>query len=271
MLLIADGRLSVVTKGGFRLQGLPVSAAGLSPHALYVAAGVGHSLVAMAPNGRRAWSHPTGGRVVAIAWAPDGLRIAYIVQRGRRFALRVIYGNGTHDTTVDRSVRAVRPSWRADSLAFAYVGGGGKAIVYDLVHRTRQIVDSRASGDVRQVAFAPTGVVLALATDTGVGVLRPGLNQVEDQGHIVGIGWTGRWLAVAHGGPRPVIFLSANPQLGELHPAGTIEALDAEGHGIAVAVSNPVGTRVLAAVSGDDLQPVLSLPRLARVDDLQLG
>jgi hypothetical protein len=122
---IVDGRLSVVIKGGFRLQGLTASAAALSPHALYVAAGTGHSLVAMAPDGRKAWSHPAGGNVVAIAWAPDGLRIAYVVRHGHRFALRVIYGNGTHDARIDRSVRPVRPSWRADSLAFAYVGAGG--------------------------------------------------------------------------------------------------------------------------------------------------
>ena len=77
----------------------------------------------MAPNGRRAWSHPAGARgaperscgsVVAIAWAPDGFRIAYVVRTSaRRFVLHVIWGNGTHDTVIDRSVRAVRPSWRA--------------------------------------------------------------------------------------------------------------------------------------------------------------
>src|SRR5262249_30390622 len=139
MAAIVDGRLSVVTKGGFRLQGLPAGAAALSPHALYIAAGIGNSLVAMAPDGRRVWSHPVGGKVVAIAWAPDGLRIAYVVHAGRHFVLHVVYGNGIHDTLIDRSVRAVRPSWRADSLAFAYVGGGGRAVVYDLAHRSHRV------------------------------------------------------------------------------------------------------------------------------------
>ncbi len=143
---IVDGRLSVVTRGGFRLQGLPATAAALSPHALYVAAGIGHSLVALKPNGRQAWSHPAGGSVVAIAWAPDGLRIAYVVHTGNRFVLHVIYGNGIHDTTIDRSVRAVRPSWRADSLAFAYVGGGGRAVVYDLAHKTHRVVGTAGAG-----------------------------------------------------------------------------------------------------------------------------
>jgi len=39
---IIDGRLSVVTPGGLRLQGLPVTSAARSPHALCVAAGIGN-------------------------------------------------------------------------------------------------------------------------------------------------------------------------------------------------------------------------------------
>src|SRR5262245_52577502 len=158
---IVDGRLSVVTKDGFRLQ-TRASAAALSPHALYIAAGIGNSLVAMAPSGRRAWSHDAHGRVVAIAWAPDGLEIAYVVRSHGRLALHVIYGNGRNDATIDRSVRAVRPSWRADSLALAYAGAGGKAIVYDLSHERRSISGNTAP--VTHLAFAPSGKTLAIAT-----------------------------------------------------------------------------------------------------------
>ncbi len=142
---IVNGRLSVVIHGGFRLQD-PATAAALSPHARYVAAGIGKSLVALAPNGRIAWSHPAGGNVVAIAWAPDGFRIAYIVHAGRRFVLHSIYGNGIDDKLIDRSVRAVRPSWRADNLAFVYVGGGGRAVVYDVGHESRQVVPGEGAG-----------------------------------------------------------------------------------------------------------------------------
>jgi len=270
---LIDGRLSVVTKGGFRMQGLRASAGALSPHALYVAAGIGDSLVAMKPDGRQAWSHGAGGHVVEISWAPDGLRIAYVVagKHNSRWTLHLIWGNGTHDETVDRSVRAVRPSWRANSLALAYVGAGGRPIVYDLAHASRRVIATRASGDVRQVAFAPSGRLFAVATRTQVGLLRPGFNEVDDRGQIVGIGWTGRWFAVAHGGSHPVVWLTANPQLGAIHPSGKIEALDAEGHGIALAVSAPGVTRVLAAVSGDQPQTVLQLPGHVTVRDLQLG
>jgi hypothetical protein len=137
----------------------------------------------MAPDGGIAWSHPAAGTVVAIAWAPDGFRIAYVVQTGRHFVLHVIYGNGIHDTTIDRSVRAVTPSWRADSLALAYVGAGGKAIVYDIGHRKHTVFGSAAP--VTRLAFAPVGKALLAATPGTV--LLAG--KTIARGDIEAIGW----------------------------------------------------------------------------------
>lgn len=196
---IVDGKLSVVAKSG-SLQGLPASAAALSPRALYVAAGIGNSLVAMAPDGRRAWSHPAGGKVVAIAWAPDGFRIAYVVHAGRRFVLHVIYGNGIRDETIDRSVRAVTPSWRADSLALAYVGGGGRAVVYDVGHRQHTVVGRAAP--VTRLAFAPTGKTLLVATP-GAALLD---GKTVSSGEVEAIGWF-------HGRPAAALEEGATPPL----------------------------------------------------------
>ena len=192
---IVDGRLSVVIKGGFRLQERSATAAALSPHALYIAAGIRNSLVAMAPNGRLAWSHPAGGKVVAIAWRPDGLEIAYVVRSGHRLALHVIYGNGRKDTVIDRSVRAVRPSWRADSLSLAYVGAGGKAIVYDLEHRSRRVaaVEPPVSG----VAFATKGDALAVATPGEVWLVHHRGATAVERGTAERFGWLNGRLAVA--------------------------------------------------------------------------
>jgi hypothetical protein len=192
---IVDGRLSVTAKGGHLTHGPEASAVALSPRALYVAAGTGHSIVAMAPDGRRAWSHPAGGRVVAIAWAPDGFQIAYIVDTGPRFVLHVIYGNGIHDTTIDRSVRAVRPSWQADSLALAYVGGGGRAVVYDLGHQSRRVVP--VGPPVTGVAFAPTGEALAVKRDNGVWLMNGGRATAITKGSVEAFGWLNGRLAVA--------------------------------------------------------------------------
>src|SRR5919197_893591 len=127
--VLAGGKLAFVTRAGFRMEGLPVTAAAVSPRALYVAVGIGHSLVVLAPDGRQMWIRRARGPVVAAAWAPSGLQISYVVSRPRRAAaLRLIEGDGDHDRLVDPSVSRVTPAWRADSLALAYVGIGDQGM-----------------------------------------------------------------------------------------------------------------------------------------------
>ena len=254
---IADGRLSVVTKDGLGLQGRPVSAATLSPRALYVAAGIGNSLVAMAPNGRTAWSHPAGGKVVAISWAPDGFQIAYVVHAGRRYVLHLIYGNGIHDTTVDRSVRAVTPSWRGDSLALAYVGGGGHAVVYDLGHLSRRIV--RTPAPVTRLAFAPVGRRLAVATPDAVFVDGKKITA----GQIEALGWLNGRLAVAVPGLSSALVRTFAPggALRDSSPA----------RGIVKAIT----PRLVVVQRGRDLVAgrltLLTIPRGVSVSVLEVG
>jgi hypothetical protein len=254
---VVDGKLSVVTRSGFRLQGLRVSAAALSPHALYVAAGVGDSLVAMAPDGRQAWSHPAGGNVVAIAWAPFGNRIAYIVRAEDHFVLHVIWGNGANDAVVDSSVRAVRPSWRADSLAVAYVGAGGRAVVYDVGHESRTVVPVR--GPVTGLAFAPSGDSLAVEQPSDVWLLHQSA-ATRIPGAVGAIGWENGRLVVA--GPAAVVHRFA--------PTGA--ALGSSGlRGVVVAVT-PVDVVVREGrnlVAGRTT--LLTVPRGAAVQALEIG
>jgi hypothetical protein len=260
---IVDGRLSVAIKGGFRLQGLKASAVALSPHALYVAAGIGHSLVAMAPGGRQAWSHATGGRVVAIAWAPSGLRIAYVVRRGHKLALRAIYGNGTHDALIDRSVRPVQPSWRADNLAFAYVGGGGHAVVYDLGHQRHSVVG--AAAPVRRLAFAPAGRGLVVAT--------PGSALVDGKtvasGEVAAIGWfhdrAGVALESGLGPPVVRTFDRSGRQVEAFRVPGKVVALTG---GLVVTRTSD---RILAGWRNKSVNTVLGVRRTTPVADLTLG
>jgi hypothetical protein len=257
---IVDGRLSVATKGGFRLQ-VPANAAAVSPHARFVAAGIADRLVAMAPDGRLAWSHPAGGKVVAIAWAPDGFRIAYVVHAGRRYMLHVVYGNGIRDTTIDRSVRAVRPSWRADSLAFAYVGGGGRAVVYDLGHEKHQVmpVDPPVTG----VAFAPSGDALALAGPAGVSLVDQSGSRHTAAANVEAFGWLDGRLAVAVPGLNSaVIRLFA--------PDGT-----SRGSSPARGIVRAITPKLVVVQQGRNLvegrTTLLTVPRGATVRDLQVG
>jgi hypothetical protein len=260
---VVDGRLSVVIKGGFRLQ-VAATTAALSPHALYVAAGIGHSLVAMAPSGRRAWSRAVRGRVEAISWAPSGLQIAYVVRSGHRLALHLIYGNGKNDRTIDRSVRAVHPSWRADSLAVAYVGGGGKAIVYDLGHERHRVAASLPS--VIQVAFAPSGRTLALAS---LGTARVGHKTVAT-GDIEALGWRqdGRFEVALEMGVRPALVASferSGLPLRGFRVPGRVVAIT---NGYVVTHTQ---NRIVAGWRDYGAMTILRLSPAASVRDLQLG
>jgi hypothetical protein len=286
---VIDGRLWLTTRSGLRLQGLPVSTAALSPHALYVAAGIGDSLVAMAPDGRRAWSHPTSGKVTAIAWAPDGLRIAYIVHTGLHFRLHLIVGNGTHDQTIDRAVRPVQPSWRGDSLAFAYVAAGGKPVIYDLGHRSRRLISAPAARDATRLAFAPSGSALAIGTRNGFlltsaggrpngGSFKPSL--------IGGLGWLNGQIAVAvnpaHPGEQaPLVQLftighgEAIP-MGQLISPAPIKALDTDNGRLTIAVAASSSLRVLSSYPGTPGRKLrlarspafLTLPPSSRISSL---
>jgi hypothetical protein len=239
---VIDGKLWLTTHGGTRIEGLPVASAELSPHALYVGAGIGHTLVVMAPNGRRAWAHATGGDVAAISWAPGGLLIAYVVHTPHGFQLRLIEGDGDHDRLIDPSVRPVRPSWRADGLALAYVGAGGRAVVYDLAHRSRAAAPV-ASG-VTAVSYAPDGASLAIMSRhrlwLGARAQRP-LLVVTERGTLSSLAWT-RWAlaaAVNRAGGRG--FVRLVPRRGTLVMEGLgvgspIVALAGSGDAVAIAV-----------------------------------
>src|SRR3989440_2751551 len=144
--VVAGGKLWLATRSGLRIEGMPVSAAELSPRALYAVVGIGSSLVTLAPGNRRPWVHQTAGRVISAAWSPDGLKIAYVVARPGADELRLIEGDGSPDRLLVRRVRPVKPSWRADSLAVAYVDARGRAAVFDLSTGLRRTFDTRSCG-----------------------------------------------------------------------------------------------------------------------------
>ena len=263
---IVYGRLSATTKGGFGLQGLPVTAATMSPHGLYIAAGIGRSLVAVAPNGRHAWSHAIGGScprsdrvcgtVASVAWAPDGLRVAYVVRTDtRKLALHVIWGNGTHDTVVDRSAQGITPSWRADSLALAYVGSGGRPIVYDLGHESHRVIRWAAARPAVHLAYAPRGADLAVGTETAAMTIGR-RDELVLRGQIRGIDWLGGELAVSERAAQHTLVrvYSMGGRSARLSQTVRLAAPILATHGRMVAV---VSHETLLAGSLASLRPVL--------------
>jgi hypothetical protein len=287
---VVDHRLWLTTRSGLRIEGLPVQSAALSPHALYVAAGIGDSLVAMAPDGTRAWSQPAGGPVVAIGWAPDGLRIAYVVRRGDRFQLRTIEGNGIGDRLLDGRVRPVTPSWRGDSLALAYVGAGGRAVVYDFAHDAHRV--SRASsGGARQVNFAPHGATLAVASAHLVSLDGEGRTSpvvAVGPGAVCEVAWAHGRLVVASStrtstaSSLRLFRVTASGRaisIGRLDVAERVEALDGNESRFVVAVAGPRReTRLLAsatnrATRGEQLsrhEVLLQLPTGTTIDAVSI-
>jgi hypothetical protein len=221
---VVDGRLWF-TNRSLRIEGLPVDSAALSPHALYVAAGIGDSLVVMAPGGTRAWSHPAGGRVVAIAWAPTGLRIAYVVKTATgREELRTIEGDGDHDRLLDAAVRSVAPSWRADSLAVAYVGAGGHPVVYDFTRHAHHVVGGARVADAKRLAFSPNGRALAVATGGRLWILGAHAISAGDLGRaaVAGMAWAGDRVGVALGPPASTHLPLSTVQSFRASPSGVL-------------------------------------------------
>ena len=265
---VVDGRLWLTTADGVRIEGLRVTSAELSPRALYVAAGIGRTLVATAPDGRRAWAYPAGGSVAAIAWAPSGLEIAYVVRRRGGFELRMIEGEGDHDRLVDTAVRPGRPAWRADSLALAYVGAGGRAVVYDLGHESRAVV--REPARATAVAYARAGSRLAIASRSAV---RIGGVRSAPAGRVAALAWTGAGLAVAVRPPTGAAYVRL-PDGRRVAVPGSAVALAAAGDRVVAAVrGSRRGLRLLASSPPGATPPrldrrLLVIPAAGSVDSL---
>ncbi len=127
---LAGGRAWVATIAGETIS-RPASAVELSPAGLFVAFGERGALVAAELDGVVRWRTPVDGEVVQIAWAPYPTYIAYVVRRGGRHDLRVIWANGRHDRRVARDVAPTRPHWRSDTGALDYVGADGRAWTWE--------------------------------------------------------------------------------------------------------------------------------------------
>jgi hypothetical protein len=230
--VVAGGKLWLATRGGLRIEGMPVSTAELSPRALYAVVGIGSSLVTLAPGNRRPWVHETAGRVIAAAWSPDGLKIAYVVARPGGNELHLIEGDGAPDRLLARPVSAAKPSWRADALAVAYVDARGRAAVYDLGSATTRTFETRrCGGPARVVAYSPRGKRLAVAGTNGVALVERWDHPLTCVGFKRAIGMNGlAWLSdrTVVTSDNPLRGISAPSALRSYH-AGSGGTIDGTG------------------------------------------
>jgi hypothetical protein len=167
--VVSDGRVWLASSSGTALRATPATAFGLSPGAVWAAVGSPGRLRAAGVQQHGAgFTHGVRGTPVAAAWAPAGIRIAYVVHTARGDRLFDMYGNGTHDFRVASGVAPVTPSWRWDSEAFAYVARDGRVMVHDAVAgSTSAIARDCGIRHARAVAFAPFGGLLAIADAAG--------------------------------------------------------------------------------------------------------
>jgi hypothetical protein len=98
---------------------------------------------------------------------------------------------------VDRDAQGVTPSWRADSLELAYVGSGGRPILYDVGHRTHRLIRWPQAHQTVHVAFAQRGDQLALGTENSALLIREHHHEVVWRGQTRGVAWLGSRLVVS--------------------------------------------------------------------------
>ena len=183
------GRAWLATSSGAHLHGKPLSALAVSPGAINLLEGSGRALVAVATaDGHVAFTRHVPGEPIAAAWAPAGIRIAYVVRTGGGNRLYDMYGNGRHAFLVAARTDGGTPTWRWDSLAFAYVRGDGTVMVHSVIDGTVSALPRRCDlGRPADIAFAPFGGLLAIADRAGhiavVDTLHHGRSRCFDDGN----------------------------------------------------------------------------------------
>jgi hypothetical protein len=258
---VVGDRVWLAHQNSKRIQTGRFSAFELSPNAIYAVAGRRGALLALNPSGFEVVKrHRVNGTVTAISWAPIGIYIAYVVQRGADSELHLIEGNFTNDRVVARSVAGITPSWRWDSLAFAYATTHGAVRVVDLgkgrTIRLRAPHCASESG-TRQLGFAPSGSQLAVGGVTGVAAWiadttgrHPAFCVGPDAGYTLGlaVGAGFAWISPQELALTVYQFIT-RVRIGD-GTGTTLQTIEAPGGTAAIAASHDRRSLALALRSG---------------------
>jgi hypothetical protein len=165
----ADGRAWLATSSGMSLRGRPLSALGVSPGAVNLIEAEGRTLRAVqSSGGGTGFAHTLSGAATAAVWAPAGIRIAYVVRTAASTRLYDMWGNGRHIHLVAARTNGQAPSWRWDSLAFAYIRADGTVMVHNPNSGATSALPAGCGlRHAAALAFAPFGGLLAIADRSG--------------------------------------------------------------------------------------------------------
>lgn len=246
---VGGGRAWLATSSGARLHGKRLSALAVSPGAINLIEGSGRVLVAVsASDGHVAFTRGVPGEPIAAAWAPAGIRIAYVVRTGEGNRLYDMYGNGRHAFLVAPRTDGGTPTWRWDSLAFAYARPDGTVMVHSVISGATSALARRCGvGRPAAIAFAPFGGLLAIADRAGRVQVADTLHQGRSRCFQTGAGGMPKlaWLRPGHllvGGGGSIARL-----VDEVGLAGGADVTRAPGQ-VAGLAAAPGGHRIAVAV-----------------------
>jgi RNA polymerase sigma-70 factor (ECF subfamily) len=209
LLVLAGGRVSVVSDDGSRRELGEYSGAAWSPDGTYVTVWDEGQLAALDPAGEGGVQWSVEGEGIADAvWSETGFRVAY--RRGS--SLRAVAANGTEDGRLASGVAGVAPAWRP---------GQQEVLVY---------VNTKAE-------------VVAMDADA-----RERLWRVEVGSGVAALAWTGNGKQLAVLGERELrLYAEAAPAGTVRLPDGTagtaIAARPGDGEDLAYAVFSPAAAK----------------------------